>query len=152
MLPNITQIITEFINSVLAPVPPFARGYVLFFAAAAAFWVLGMGGDDTDDAFEQIIQGIGVTTSSLNRFADVSAPVLASGAVFGGKAAASAATSVGWDVWKNGSSLVEVEEAPIKIGPVVEIYGIKIGLIGLLVGLLGLGGLFVFSGDIPILP
>jgi hypothetical protein len=152
MQPNIIQVITEFTNSVLAPVPPFARGYVLVFAAAAPFWVLGMGGDDTEYAFEQILQGIGVTTSFLNRFAKASAPVLASGAVFGAKAATSAATSVGRGMWKNGSSLVEVEEAPIKIGPIVEIYGIKVGLIRVLVGLLGLSGLYVFSGDISILP
>jgi hypothetical protein len=152
MLSNIIQPLTEFINSVLAPVPPFARGYVLLFTVVAAFWVLGMAGDDTDDVLEQVVQGIGVTRSGLNRFAEASAPVLASGAVFGGRAAASAATSVGRGVWRNGSSLVEVEEAPIKIGPIVEIYGIRIGLIGLLVGLLGLGGFFVFSGDIPVLP
>lgn len=48
--------------------------------------------------------------------------------------------------------MVEVEEAPIKIGPDVEISGIRIGLIGSLVGLLGRGGFFVFSGDISVFP
>lgn len=149
MLPNIIGIVSEFINSVLAPVPGFARGYVILFAAAAGFWVIGMGGESTDDTLDQMIQGIGITKSGLSRFADASAPILVSCAVFGGKAIATTVTTVGEGIWKNGSSLVEVEEAPIKIGPVVEIYGIKIGVIGFLLGLFGLGSLFFFSGSIP---
>lgn len=151
MLPKITGIITEFINSVLAPVPGFARGYVLLLAAAAGFWVLGIGGESPNDAFDQIVEGIGVTKSGLDRFVAASAPIIASGAVFGGKAIATTATTVGQGIWKNGSSLVEVEEAPIKIGPVVEIYGIRIGLIGFLLCLFGISGLF-FSGSIPLVP
>jgi hypothetical protein len=151
MLPNIIGIVSEFVDSVLAPVPGFARGYVILLAAAAGFWILGMGRESTDDAFDQMIEGIGVTRSGLNRFVAASAPIIASGAVFGGKAIATTATTVGQGICKSGSSMVEVEEAPIKIGPVVEIYGIRVGLIGFLLGLFGLGGLF-FSGSIPLVP
>lgn len=114
MLPNIIGVVTEFINSVLAPVPEFARGYVILFAAAAGFWVIGMGGEPTDDTLDQMIQGIGITKSGLNRFADASAPILASGAVFGGKAIATTATTVGEGIWKNEVPSLRSKKHPSK--------------------------------------
>lgn len=153
MLPNIIQVIVEFINSVLAPVPGFARGYVVFGALVAAFWVLGIfGDDDPDDPLDQIFQGISKTRFGLSQATEFAAPIVMSGVVLGGKALAGATISVGRSVRNSGNSLVEVEEAPIKIGPIVEIYGIRIGIIGILLGVFGLGGLFVFSGAVPVVP
>lgn len=153
MIPNPVQAITDLINSALAPIPGFARGYVVILGLGAVFWALGAFAEEpSDDAIGKIGQGIGVTSSGLNRFAEVSAPLVASGAMVGGRTLASVTSSVGRGVWSRGSDLVEVEEAPIKVGHLVEIYGVRIGLIGLLVGVLGLGGLAASAGGIPLVP
>ncbi|QLG63327.1 hypothetical protein [Halorarum salinum] len=153
MIPNPVQAIADFINSALAPIPGFARGYVVILGLGAVFWALGAFTEESsDDAIGQIRQGISVSSSGLNRFAEVSAPLVSSGTMVGGKTLASVTGSVGREMWRRGSTLVEVEEAPIKVGPLVEIYGVRIGLIGLLVGLLGFGGLAALAGGIPLVP
>ena len=152
MILNKIELVVDFINSILAPIPGFARGYVVIFAFGVAFWMLGAFGESSDDEIGQIRQGVRMTSSGLNQFLGVSAQIVASGVVIGGRTLAGVTSSVGRGMWSRGSDLVEVEEAPIKVGPLVEIYGVKIGIGGLIVGLLGLGGLLAFSGGVPFLP
>jgi hypothetical protein len=150
MIPNPIQMLTEFVNSVLSPIPGFARGYVVIIGFGAFFWALGsLSEDSADDVFGQVGQGVSLTSSGVSRVVETSAPLVASGTVVGGKALAGITRSVGRGMVSGGSSLVEVEEAPIKIGPLVEIYGLKIGLIGFIAGLLGLGGLVALSNGVP---
>lgn len=153
MTPNPVRPIIDIINSVLAPIPEFARIYVVVFGLLAFFWALGaLVEEPSDDGFDQVGQGFRVVSAGFNRVAEFSKPLVASGVTLGRRTIVSVSSSVGRGVRNWGSDLVEVEEAPIKIGPLVEIYGVRIGLIGILVGLLGFGGWMAFGGGIPFLP
>jgi len=72
MLPNVGRVVVELINSVLAPVPGFARGYTIIGVLAGAFWVIGLlGNEDSDDPLAQVFQGINNTGSTITQIAEL---------------------------------------------------------------------------------
>lgn len=147
MIPDLSQILLDYYHSLLSPVPRFLRGWVVVGSLFLVFWSLGGFADDTsDEALGRAFQGISVTKSGFDRVTEASSPIIASGAVKGG----SSLFRVGKGAMGKGSDLVEVEEAPVKIGPLVHIHGIKIGLFGLLIALVG--GIWAFPEMFPFLP
>lgn len=140
MIPNPIDILASFFQSLLAPIPSFARSYVVVGTVVGILYILGFLSDgDSDGTIEQMSEGIGVAANGVERAVGFTAPKLVSGAIIGGGALLRTVDTIGTGVWKTGGKLVEFEEAPIQIGPLVEVYGIRVGLIGLILGLLGLG-------------
>lgn len=144
MLPDIVPAIEAAINSVLAPFPAASRPYVILAILAAVLGGIGsLGRDAPDNTLDRIRRGVSVTCTAANTAVEAVVPVVRSGVVAAGRGLISGTTTAVRTVWNSGSSLVEVEEAPIKIGPLVEFYGIRIGIVGVVLGLLGFGSLFL---------
>lgn len=134
MMPDISKIIFDYYHTILSPVPRPLRIWVLLGALAVVLWLIGtFANEPSEEVPVRIIQGANMTWSGLGRAADASAPYVEAGARGSGRWL----TSAGRGALDRGGDLVEVEEAPIKIGPLVEIHGVKIGLIGLLLAFIG---------------
>jgi len=143
------EIIIEQFNSILSPIPSYFRVPFVIVIIVLIIWIIGRSAEeDTEDEVFELILGLRIVFSGFGRFANFIAPLALTGFIRLSKGL----WSVGIATKDRGSQLVEVEEAPIKIGPLVEIYGVRIGLIGIVSIILAIAGWAILKIDISNLP